>query len=84
VPLVVLDAGRPRRRGSTPTALVLCHGCDQYVFPGTTTCPHCGSDVASMAEQYATTLAEAEAAATELARYLEFPDALPSDSEPDK
>jgi hypothetical protein len=37
-----------------------------------------------MAEQYATTLAEAEAAATELTRYLEFPDAEPTDSESDK
>jgi Y-X(10)_GDL-associated radical SAM protein len=83
-PPVATDADRPRNLGATPTALVLCHGCDQYVFPGTITCPHCGSDVASMAEQYATSLGEAEAAATELARYLESINTLPTESKPDK
>lgn len=83
-PPVVADADRPRRRGATPAALVLCHGCDQYVFPGTITCPHCGSDVETMAEQYATRLGDAKAAATELARCLKFADTVRSKSESEK
>jgi Y-X(10)_GDL-associated radical SAM protein len=49
-----------------PPVLELCRGCDQYVFPGTATCPHCGGDVSALAQAHAADLAEAEEAAREL------------------
>ena len=35
-----------------PPALDLCYGCMQYVHAGTTTCVHCGGDIASFAQQH--------------------------------
>jgi hypothetical protein len=32
--------------------LVLCRQCIQYVFEGTSTCPHCGGDARKMSERY--------------------------------
>ncbi len=29
----------------TPEELIICHGCDRHVYPGTRACPHCGGDV---------------------------------------
>ena len=49
-----------------PPVLELCRGCDQYVFPGTATCPHCGGEVSALAQAHAADLAEAEEAAREL------------------
>ncbi|WP_437586891.1 GDL motif peptide-associated radical SAM/SPASM maturase [Sorangium sp. So ce1000] len=65
-------AGRPRRsEGCVPPVLKLCHGCKQYVLPGTTTCPHCGGDVAALDSRYTANLADAQAAAERLRRLLE-------------
>jgi hypothetical protein len=54
-----------------PPVLELCHGCKQYVLPGTTSCPHCGGDVAVLDSRYAANLADAGAAAERLRRLLE-------------
>jgi radical SAM protein with 4Fe4S-binding SPASM domain len=40
-----------RSEDRLPPTLVLCFGCMQYVYPGTETCPHCGVDVAAVAQQ---------------------------------
>lgn len=36
-----------------PPGLDLCRGCDEYIWPGERSCPHCGSDVAEQARLYA-------------------------------
>jgi hypothetical protein len=45
------DPGVPPQ-GSTAPVLVLCRQCVQYVFEGTTTCPHCGRDSREMGPRY--------------------------------
>jgi len=62
---------RRREEGYVPPVLTLCHGCDQFVLPGTSACPHCGGDVPALAAEHAADLAEAEAATSELLRLLD-------------
>ncbi len=35
-----------------PPTLILCRGCEQYVYPETSECPFCGGDVAALEDQY--------------------------------
>ena len=53
-----------------PTLLTLCRGCEQYVHPGTRTCPFCGGDVEQLAAAYAAREAEIAAAADRLRALL--------------
>jgi Y-X(10)_GDL-associated radical SAM protein len=47
-----------------PPSLTLCRGCEQYVYPGTESCPFCGGDIRALADGYAQQQREiAEAAA---------------------
>ncbi|HYC89539.1 MAG TPA: GDL motif peptide-associated radical SAM/SPASM maturase [Thermoanaerobaculia bacterium] len=39
------------RPGRVPPTLEVCYGCKQYVYAGTTTCPHCGGDVPAFARE---------------------------------
>jgi hypothetical protein len=39
-------------RGRTAPVLVLCRQCIQYVFEGTTACPHCGGDAREISARY--------------------------------
>jgi radical SAM protein with 4Fe4S-binding SPASM domain len=57
-------------QGRIPQVLELCHGCDQYVKPGTITCPHCGGDVSALLIEYQKNLKDARSAASELRRLL--------------
>ena len=38
--------------GRVPPNLELCRGCDSYIWPGESTCPHCGADVQAAAAQH--------------------------------
>jgi uncharacterized OB-fold protein len=39
-------------RGAPTAVLVLCRQCIQYVFIGTTICPHCGRDSGETSARY--------------------------------
>jgi hypothetical protein len=39
-------------QGSSAPVLVLCRQCIQYVFEGTTVCPHCGGDAREISARY--------------------------------
>jgi Y-X(10)_GDL-associated radical SAM protein len=54
-----------------PPVLVLCRGCDQYVYPDTAVCPHCGARVAEVAIAHAAAVAEARAALDEVRQLLQ-------------
>jgi len=41
----------PARALASP-ALVLCRQCAEYVFAGTTICPHCGGDAREIGPRY--------------------------------
>jgi radical SAM protein with 4Fe4S-binding SPASM domain len=68
---VVQEPPPPRPKSEIPRAaadrvppqLVLCRGCEQYVYPDTVDCPFCGGDVAALADAYARNQAELTAAA---------------------
>ena len=52
-----------------PPTLTLCHGCEQYVHPGTEYCPFCGGDVDALMEEHdeqETAIAEAAARVREI------------------
>ncbi|NML52484.1 hypothetical protein HHL19_18370 [Streptomyces sp. R302] len=51
-------------------SLVLCHGCNSYVLPGTELCPHRGADVPARQDVYDRALADARQASTRLARIM--------------
>jgi hypothetical protein len=46
------DAASPTPQGRTAPVLVLCRQCIQYVFEGTTACPHCGGDARQTSARY--------------------------------
>jgi hypothetical protein len=39
-------------KGAAAPVLVLCRQCLQYVFEGTTACPHCGGDAREISAGY--------------------------------
>ena len=41
------------REGRVPPKLNICRGCDAYIWPGESLCPHCGENVREMAKIYA-------------------------------
>lgn len=41
------------RDGRIPPKLDICRGCDAYIWPGETLCPHCGCDVKEQAKVFA-------------------------------
>jgi Y-X(10)_GDL-associated radical SAM protein len=53
-----------------PPLLTLCRGCEQYVHPGTQTCPFCGGDVEQLAIAYAAKEAQIATAADRLRTLL--------------
>jgi len=53
-----------------PPLLTLCRGCEQYVHPGTRTCPFCNGDVDQLAAAYVAKEAEIAAAADRLRAIL--------------
>ena len=53
-----------------PPALILCRGCEQYVYPETIDCPFCGGNVPALAEAYANNQTEISAAAERLRTLL--------------
>lgn len=53
----------PAAADRVPPALILCRGCEQYVYPETIDCPFCGGNVTALAESYAQNEAEIAAAA---------------------
>jgi hypothetical protein len=46
------EAPTPASQGRTAPVLVLCRQCIQYVFEGTTACPHCGGDSREISARY--------------------------------
>jgi hypothetical protein len=46
------DQPAPPPQGRPAPVLVLCRQCIQYVFEGTTTCPHCGGDARETSARY--------------------------------
>ncbi len=40
------------REGCVPPTLDICRGCDQYVWPGENTCPHCGANLQEAATAF--------------------------------
>jgi len=46
-----------------PPALILCRGCEQYVYPDTSRCPFCDGDVAALEKAYRRQEAELASAA---------------------
>ena len=53
----------PAAADRVPPALILCRGCEQYVYPETVDCPFCGGNVPALAESYAQNEAAIAAAA---------------------
>ena len=53
-----------------PPTLTLCRGCEQYVHPGTETCPFCSGNVTELAYAYARREAAIAAAADRLRAVL--------------
>jgi Y-X(10)_GDL-associated radical SAM protein len=53
-----------------PQTLPLCRGCNQYVKPHETTCPHCNADIAAAQAAYDDALVDIQAATAELERLL--------------
>lgn len=51
-------------------SLVLCRGCNCYVFPGTELCPHCGADVPARQQAHDLLLANARRASTRVAQTM--------------
>lgn len=66
-------ASKPSKKTkrATPTDLILCRGCNRHVFPGTTICPHCESDVAAQARVYNKRLREARKAYNLLVKLIQ-------------
>jgi Y-X(10)_GDL-associated radical SAM protein len=51
VQLTRRSTGAPLARdGRIPPALEVCRACNQYIWPGETTCPHCGANLQEAAE----------------------------------
>ena len=46
------DRPAPPPQGRPAPVLVLCRQCIQYVFEGTTACPHCGGDTRDISARY--------------------------------
>src|SRR4029077_15298472 len=53
-----------------PPSLTLCRGCEQYVHPGTESCPFCGGDIRALADSYAQRQRDIAEAATRLRNML--------------
>lgn len=59
----------PQTDGHVPSLLV-CRGCNYYVYAGSRSCPHCGVDIADAERRYEEALAEGWRAAERLAEML--------------
>lgn len=57
--------------GRVPPSLELCRGCNQYIWPHETTCPHCGINVVAAAAQYEEDSQRRAAVMAEVQRLLE-------------
>ena len=60
----------PAAADRVPPALILCRGCEQYVYPDTIDCPFCGGNVPALAESYAQNEAAIAAAAARVRTLL--------------
>jgi len=56
------------RDGRVPPQMEICRGCDCYIWPGETVCPHCGADVAARAAEHAEAVRRREALMAEVMR----------------
>ena len=64
--------GAPAARdGRIPPALEVCRACDQYIWPGETRCPHCGSDLQEATEAYEEARRYRERLMAEVTRHVE-------------
>jgi Y-X(10)_GDL-associated radical SAM protein len=58
------------QEGRIPPTLELCRGCDSYIRPDETACPHCGADVAGAARKYDADIRRRKAVMAEMGRIL--------------
>lgn len=65
--------------GRVAPDLEICHGCRQFVYAGTRTCPHCGQDEPAAAAVRAAALEAAQAALHEVAAILVAADRFSTD-----
>lgn len=57
-------------RGRIPPHLALCRGCHEYVWPHETDCPHCGTHIATAAQDYNDRLERVKALAAAIREQL--------------
>jgi Y-X(10)_GDL-associated radical SAM protein len=62
----------PVCEGRIPPKLDICRGCDQYVWPGETVCPHCGANMKTAASKYAEEAKRRATLITEVAELVEL------------
>jgi radical SAM protein with 4Fe4S-binding SPASM domain len=68
---IVISPRRPENLGLDASRnLHLCPGCDQFVYPGTVTCPHCHSNIKSLHKLHARREKKTEAIMTEVKELL--------------
>ena len=65
-----------------PPPLILCRGCEQYVYPDTVECPFCGGDVAALEHAYQRHEAEIAAAMAKVRALLAAKLAAQPNAEP--
>ena len=59
------------RDGRIPPALEVCRACNQYIWPGETTCPHCSANLQEAAESYEQDRRRREELIAEVTRLVE-------------
>lgn len=69
-PVPPQPASAPHHTDPHLPSLVLCRGCNCYVFSGTKWCPHCGRDVPARRREYDVALADARQASMRLAHLM--------------
>jgi Y-X(10)_GDL-associated radical SAM protein len=67
------ESGTAERDGRIPPELPICRACDEYVWPGESTCPHCGADIAEAAAAHEQQRQYRERLMDELTRLVETP-----------
>jgi Y-X(10)_GDL-associated radical SAM protein len=58
------------KSGRIPPSLEICRGCNGYIWPGESSCPHCAADVESEARRHAEDLRRRRAVKAEMERVL--------------
>lgn len=60
------------RDGRVPPKLEICRECQQYIWPGQTVCPHCGSELEASAKAYQEAADRRARLISELRRLIEI------------